>query len=151
MKNLIAFLSLCFACIHPVFATDIFNQPFAYLSAPQPAQGQASQIGVWELKPVMMQSWIGITRGSDGMFNAEFLSGTGAGVSWQRTIIVNGEYYNSFCITGCGLFSPIISGQTSVKFAGALSVSVLNGWIGAGAQFNGRNVAGILTTNFNLL
>ena len=150
MKNLIA-LAFILLCFQLPGAQDIWNQPFSYLSAPRPAQDASSQVGVWWVKPVALQSWIGITRGADKYFVAEVLNGSGVGVSWQRTILVRGEYYNSFCVTASGLFAPIVSGQTSVRFSGALTVSALNGWIGAGARFDGKNVSGIFVTNFNLL
>jgi len=150
MKNLIAFVFILL-CFQLPRAQDIFNQPFSYLSAPRPAQDASSQVGVWWIKPTMIQSWIGITNDSEKYLTAEFLNGTGAGVSWQRTIIVKGEYYQTLGIAASGLFTPIVGAQTSIRFAGALTISLLNGWIGGGVRFDGKKVSGIMTTNFNLL
>jgi hypothetical protein len=147
MKNLIAIIAIMFACAQtPVLARDIFDEPFLYLQSP----GVIVDNAIWFIRPVALQSWIEIERGKQGFYEASFLSGTGAGIAWERNIAVNGKYYSTFSFALTGLFYPILQEVNVFKFSGAMTVSTLDGLIGGGVRFDGKSCSGMLVTTIKI-
>jgi hypothetical protein len=150
MKKLAFLFWIFWSCQTPVFAKDIFSDPFGYLSdtATLPLQ---SSVGKWYVKSVALQSLIGVTRdAATGLMRADLFSGTGAGVSWEREIVVNHKYYQSFAVTAGALFSPVSASQPFVNFSGCLILSTLDGWVGGGVKLDGKSVSGIIMTKGDL-
>jgi hypothetical protein len=152
MKNIILIIAVLFMCMQqPLFAQEVFNHPFSYLTNDRPAQDVSSDAAIWWVKPVAAQALVGISRGPDKTFVATLLSGTGIGAARERTILVRGEYYSTFSISTIGFFQPVTADRTWISFSGALMVGVLNGWIAAGPIFNGKEVGAAISSTFNLL
>ena len=131
-------------------AKEFFNGPFDYLSLTLPGPGVSSDSGHWYIKPIVSQSLVSISKDADG-FVAQLFSGTGVGVSWERTIIVKGQLYSSFSVSASGLFTPVITGQPGIRFAGDFILSTLNNWLGCGVIFDGKHVYGALVSTVNIL
>jgi hypothetical protein len=155
MKNIIAIVGALFLCVQaPVFAKDDFSHPFDYLFSVRPLQQgigiQAESGGVWELKPTAAQALLEVKRSSAGTFQASALTGTGGGLTYQRTIVVNGENYSSFSVSLLGLFGPVFPGASSVDFSGAIGASVLNNLVGVYAKCDGVKWSMLIAANINI-
>ena len=145
----IFFIILCACFLSQV--TEFYNGPFDYLSLTLPGPNVSSDSGHWYIKPVVSQSLVSISKGIDGLLVAHLFSGTGIGLSWERTIIVKGKYYSAFAISASALFNPVIEGQSGINFSGDAIISTLDNWLGAGVIFDGKHIYGALVSTVNIL
>jgi hypothetical protein len=127
-------------------AKETFNQPFAYLYMKVPAPDMKATDGLWVIKPAPSFSLIGIARGIDGYFIASPFSGSGLGVSVERLVPVNGDFYTSLSVSFNGLFSPIPDTK-NYKFSGSMLIGTTiypMGIIGIGPGFDGKSASFVI-------
>jgi uncharacterized membrane protein len=132
-------------------AKDTFRGPFDYLSLKQPAPDYSSDSGHWYIRPVVSQSVVSICKDKDGLFIANLFSGTGLGIAWERTIVVEGKYYSAFGLSASILFSPVVDGKEGVNCSGDIVASTLDNWIGAGVRADGKKIYFVLKSTVNIL
>ena len=147
--TIVPLLFLCFL-IFGAFqaqAKETFNQPFAYLYMKVPPSDMKVTDGLWVIKPAPSFSLLGVTRkGSEGVFIASPFSGSGLGVSIERMIPVNGDFYTSFSLSFNGLFSPIPDTK-DYKFSGSMLFGTNIypiGIIGIGPGFDGKSASFVI-------
>ena len=128
-------------------AKETFNQPFAYLYMKVPPADMKVTDGIWVIKPAPSFSLLGIARrGSEGVFIASPFAGSGLGVSIERMIPVNGDFYTSFSLSFNGLFSPIPDTK-DYKFSGSMLFGTNIypiGIIGIGPGFDGKSASFVI-------
>jgi hypothetical protein len=142
MKNLIVILTALFTCVQtPCFAGNILSEFFAAQHRP----------GVrWILHPVALQSWMEVTKAPDGTFQSTALTGTGGGISYQRTVYRDSANYSTFSFSLVGIFADAIQASKYVKFSGAITIGILDNLIGGGIRYNGKEWSGLICTTINL-
>jgi hypothetical protein len=129
-----------------VQAKEKFNEPFAYLYMKIPPADMKVTDGLWVIKPAPSFSLIGVARGIGGYFIASPFCGSGMGVSIERLISVNGDFFTSFSLSFNGLFSPIPDTK-DFKFSGSMLIGTNIyplGIIGIGPGFDGKTVSFVI-------
>ena len=139
---------LFWACT--AFGKDIFGDPFGYLSDTA-ALPLKSNIGKWYVRAVALQSVIVVTQdAATQRWRSDWFSGTGFGVSWEREIVSNHKYYQSFAFTVGAMFTPTSVAEPFTHFSGCILFSTLDGWAGFGGKFDGKDIAIVLSVKGDL-
>jgi hypothetical protein len=127
-------------------AKETFNQPFAYLSMKTPPSTMGATDGLWVIKPAPSFSLVGIARGEGGVYIASPFSGAGLGVSIERLISINGNFFTSLSLSFNGLFSPIPETK-DYKFSGSAIIGTTIypiGILGVGPGTDGKKASFVI-------
>ena len=127
-------------------AKEVFNTPFAYLSMKTPPLTMGATDGLWVIKPAPAFSLVGISKGVDGVYIASPFSGAGLGVSIERLINLNGNFFTSLSLSFNGLFSPIPD-KKDYNFSGSCLIGTTIfpiGILGIGPGTDGKKASFVI-------
>jgi hypothetical protein len=156
-KLLIAGLMIfSFAYPRQAVAVENLKQPFTYFlkSKSIPAGTTSLDTAYWWFKPTVQMPLLILRRSNDGdsKLDVSNLASAGGGITWQRTVLDNGNYYSTISFSILELVSYTVDGRAD--FSAGLTIGMCNNLFQFGGAYdagpNGKLGRWILLSGFGI-